>query len=197
VGLALHKHVLILVDISTGADERKESSLAELRKNPKEASQALLAAYHAADPKDFFGRWLLTLTLSELHSNEAYLGLREIAYSRVPADLKDNDLQGNQLSNESAIRQTSVSGLTLLARAGNSAAEKDLLGIAVNTPTKDDAVRTVAIKGYLSAGRDYAARVQTLKAQLPSQYHDVVTLTVSQPEEPAAPAVTRRPKNGR
>jgi hypothetical protein len=196
VGRALHKHLLILVDISAGADERKERSLEELRKNPKEASQTLLAAYHAADPKDFFRRWLLTLTLSELGSNEAYLGLHEIAHSKVPADLKDNDLEGSQLANESAIRQNSVSGLILLARAGNSAAEKDLLGLALDPTSGDDAVRTAAIKGYLVAGRDYEARVQTLKARLPSRYHDVVTLTVSEPDEASEPRPAVRPRNG-
>jgi hypothetical protein len=116
VGRALRNHLQILVDISAGADERKERSLEELRKNPKEASQALLAAYHAANSKDFFRRWLLSLTLSELGSNEAYPGLHEIAHSKVPAGLKDNDLEGSQLSNESAIRQNSVWGLILLAR---------------------------------------------------------------------------------
>ena len=53
------------------------------------------------------------------------------------------------------------------------------------------------IKGYLAAGSDYEARVQTLKAQLPSRYHDVVTLTVSQPEDPSPPDRLRaNPKNG-
>ena len=45
------------------------------------------------EAKVFFGRWLMTLTLSELDANDAYSGLREIAVSEVPADLKDNDLQ--------------------------------------------------------------------------------------------------------
>src|SRR5262249_22324906 len=53
VGRALDKHLRTLVDISAGADERKKRSLVELRKNPKEASEALLGAYHAADPMDF------------------------------------------------------------------------------------------------------------------------------------------------
>lgn len=194
MGRALHKHLLILIDITAGADERKESSLEELRKSPKEASQALLSAYRAADPRDFFRRWLTSLTLSELGSDEAYLGLREIAYSRIPEDLKDNDLEGSELSNESAIRQNSVAGLILLARAGNSAAEKDLLSLALNPTAGDDAVRTAAIKGYLAAGRDYEACVQTLKARLPSQYHDVVTLTVSQVDEASAPRPAARPK---
>jgi hypothetical protein len=196
VGRALDQHLRTLVDISAGADERKERSLVELRKNPKEASQALLAAYHATPPKDFFGRWLLSLTLSEFNSAEAYAGLREIAFSKVPEDLKDNDLEGSQRANESAIRQSCVAGLTRLARAGHPAAEKDLLSLALNPPSKDDAVRTVAIKGYLAAGRDYAARVKTLKARLPRQYHDVVTLTVSTPEEAQAPP-SGRPKRGR
>jgi hypothetical protein len=197
VGRALDQHLQTLIDISAGADERKERSLVELRKNPKEASQALLAAYHAAHPKDFFGRWLLGLTLSELNSAEAYAGLREIAFSEVPADLKDNDLEGSQRANESAIRQSSVAGLVRLARAGNPSAERDLLSLALNPPSKDDAVRTVAIKGYLAAGRDYEARVQRLKARLPRQYHDVVTLTVSTPEEPPPPSVTAKPRKGR
>jgi hypothetical protein len=197
VGRALDQHLQTLVDISEGADERKERSLVELRKNPKEASQALLAAYHAAQPKDFFGRWLLGLTLSELNSPEAYAGLREIAFSEVPADLKDNDLEGSQRANESAIRQSSVAGLTRLARAGNPVADRDLLSLALNPPSQDDAVRTAAIKGYLAAGKDYEARVQMLKARLPRQYHDVVTLTVSTPEEPPAPSVTAKPRKGR
>src|ERR1051325_2918636 len=49
VGRALEQHLRALVDISAGADERKERSLMELRKNPRETSQALLAAYHATD----------------------------------------------------------------------------------------------------------------------------------------------------
>jgi|GEM_PF-4961291 len=197
VGRALDQHLQTLVDISAGADERKERSLVELRKNPKEASQALLAAYHAAQPRDFFGRWLLGLTLSELNSPEAYAGLREIAFSEVAADLKDNDLEGSQRANESAIRQSSVAGLAVLARAGNPAAERDLMSLALNPTSKDDAVRTVAIKGYLAAGRDYEARVKMLKARLPRQYHDVVTLTVSTPEEPAPPSVIAKPRKGR
>ena len=197
VGRALEQHLKTLMDISAGADERKERSLTELRKKPKEASEALLAAYHAADPKDFFARWLLSQTLSELNSAETYAGLRGIAFSEVPADLKDNDLEGSQRANESAIRQSSVAGLTRLARAGNAAAEKDLLSLALNPPSKDDAVRTMAIKGYLAAGKDYDARVRTLKARLPRQYHDVVTLTVPKLDEPPPPTNIAQPRKGR
>src|SRR5215471_1630951 len=67
VGRALEQHLKTLVDISGGADERKERSLTELRKNAKEASASLLAAYHATEPRDFFRRWLLSQTLSELN----------------------------------------------------------------------------------------------------------------------------------
>jgi hypothetical protein len=197
VGRALHKHLLILVDVSAGADEKKERSLEELRKNPKEVSQVLLAAYHHANSADYFGRWLLTLTLSELKTNEAYSGLRELATSKIPSGLKDNDHEGSALANESAIRQNAAEGLAQLARAGNSAAEKDLLGLAVSPPSGDDAVRTVAIKGYLAAGRDYDARVRTMKAQVPKRYYDVVTLTVSPPDQVTVPSNSAaKPKNG-
>jgi hypothetical protein len=197
VGRALDKHLLTLVDVNPGADDRKERSLEELRKNAKEASQALLDAYHGADPADSFGRWLISLTLWELKTNEGYPGLREIATSAMPEGLKDNDREGAALANESAIHQNATEGLAALARAGNAAAEKDLLSLALRPPSDDDAVRTVAIKGYLAAGSDYEARVQALKAQLPSRYHDVVTLTVSQPEDVVPPdRLPANPKNG-
>jgi len=197
IGRALDQHLLILVDINPGADARKARSLAELRTHAKEASQVLLDAYHGADPADTFGRWLISLTLGELKTNEGYPGLTEIAHSEIPAGLKDTDREGSALANESAIRQNAAGGLALLARAGNAAAEHDLLSLALSPPSGDEAVRTVAIKGFLAAGSDYAARVQTLKAQLPSRYHDVVTLTVSDPE-PAFPPdhVAANPKNG-
>lgn len=197
VGRALDKHLLVLVDVSPGADDRKQRSLAELRTHAKEASQALLDTYHRADPADTFGRWLLSLTLWELRTDDGYPGLQEIAHSATPAGLKDNDLEGSALAQESAIRQNAAEGLAALARAGNTAAEADLLSLALRPPSGDDAVRTVAIKGYLAAGNDYAARVQTLKAQLPSRYHDVVTLTVSQPEAAVPPEHQfANPKNG-
>ena len=183
VGRALNKHLLILVDVSEGADERKERSLDELRKNAKASSQALLAAYHKAAPNDYFGRWLISLTLADLKTNEAYSGLTEIAKSDIPSGLKDNDLEGSALANESAIRQNAADGLAQLARAGNAAAEKDLLSLAAKPPSGDDAVRTVAIKGYLAAGRDADARIRAIKAQVPARYHDVATLTISPPEE--------------
>lgn len=187
VGRALDQHLLVLVDVNPGADDRKQRSLEELRKHPKEVSQALLDAYHGADPADAFGRWLISLTLWELGSEEGYPGLREIANSAIPAGLRDSDRDGNALANESAIRQNAAEGLAALARAGNAAAQSDLLSLALNPPSGDNAVRTVAIKGYLAAGSDYEARVQTLKSQLPSRYHDVVTLTVSQPEDAVPP----------
>ncbi len=196
-GRALDKHLLTLVDVNPGADDRKQRSLEELRKHAKEASQALLDAYHEADPADYFGRWLISLTLWELKTNEGYRGLREIANSEIPASLKDNDRAGSALANESAIRQNAAEGLAELARAGNTAAEQDLLSLALSPPSGDDAVRTVAIKGYLAAGSDYEARVQTLNAQLPSRYHDVVTLTVSQPEDASPPDyLPTSPKTG-
>jgi hypothetical protein len=197
VGRALDKHLLILVDINPGADDRKQRSLVELRSHAKEASQVLLDAYHGANPADTFGRWLISLTLGELQTNDGYLGLTEIANSAIPAGLKDTDREGSALANESAIRQSATAGLAALARAGNTAAEHDLLSLALSPPSGDEAVRTAAIKGYLAAGSDYEARVQTLKAQLPGRYHDVVTLTVSQPE-PAFPPdhVPASPKNG-
>lgn len=187
VSSRVHQHLLILVDVNPGADDRKARSLEELRQHPKEVSEALLDAYHEADPADSFGRWLISLTLWELKTNEAYRGLREIATSAIPPGLKDNDRDGSALSNESAIRQSAAQGLAELARAGNAAAEKDLLSLVLDPPSGDDAVRTVAIKGYLAAGCDYEARVQALKAQLPGRYHDVVTLTVSQPEDVVPP----------
>jgi len=196
VGRALDKHLLTLVDVNPGADDRKQRSLEELRKNPKEVSQALLDAYHGADPADQFGRWLISLTLWEVKTDEAYRGLQEIARSAIPAGLKDNDREGSALANESAIRQNAAEGLAALARAGNAEAERDLLGLALDPPSGDDAVRTVAIKGYLAAGSDYEARVQTLKSRLPGRYHDVVTLTVSQPEDAAPPdLLPASPKN--
>ncbi|MEO7735138.1 MAG: hypothetical protein ABIY55_29560, partial [Kofleriaceae bacterium] len=197
MGRALDKHLLVLVDINPGADDRKLRSLAELRTHAKEASQVLLDAYHGANPADTFGRWLISLTLGELQTNEGYPGLSEIANSPIPPGLKDTDREGSALANESAIRQNAAGGLAALARAGNVAAERDLLSLALNPPSGDEAVRTAAIKGYLAAGTDYEARVQMLKAQLPSRYHDVVTLTVSQPE-PAFPPdhVAPSPKNG-
>jgi hypothetical protein len=196
VGRALDKHLLILVDVNPGADDRKQRSLEALRRDPREVSQALLDAYHAADPADHFGRWLISLTLWELESDEGYRGLQEIARSAIPAGLKDNDREGSALANESAIRQNAAEGLAALARAGNAAAERDLLSLALSPPSGDDAVRTVAIKGYLAAGSDYQARVQTLKAQLPGRYHDVVTLTVSQPEDASPPdLLSASPKN--
>lgn len=187
VGRALHKHLLILVDVSEGADARKDKSLEELRKNAKETNAALLSAYKKADPADYFGRWLISLTMWELKTDESYAALRDIAKSEIPAGLKDNDLAGSARSNESAIRQNATAGLAQLAHAGNAAAEKDLLSLALAPPSGDDAVRTVAIKGYLAAGRDYDARVRTLMAQLPKRYDDVVTLAVSPPEPVAAP----------
>jgi hypothetical protein len=187
VGRALGQHMLILVDVNPGADDRKQRSLEELRKHAKEASETLLDAYHRDDLGDSFGRWLLSLTLGELEANESYGGLKEIANSAIPTGLQDSDHTGSARANESAIRQSATEGLAALARAGNSAAENDLLSLALTPPSGDDAVRTVAIKGYLAAGRDYEARVQTLKTQLPNQYHDVVTLTVSQPEDPSPP----------
>jgi hypothetical protein len=193
VGRALNNHLRILVDVSPGADDRKQRSLEELRSHAPEASQALLDAYHGADPADTFGRWLISLTLAELDTNDSYGGLNEIATSAIPAGLKDTDREGSALANESAIRQNAAAGLAVLARRGNPAAEHDLLSLALSPPSGDEAVRTAAIKGYLAAGTDYEARVQALKAQLPSRYHDVVTLTVSQPE-PAFPP-DRRPAN--
>lgn len=186
VGRALDQHLKILVDINPGADDRKARSLAELRIHAREASQDLLAAYHDASPADTFGRWLTSLTLAELHSNDAYPGLKEIADSPIPINLKDNDREGGAAANESAIRQNAAGGLVALAQRGNAVAEADLLRLALD-PMGDYAVRTVAIKGYLAAGSDYDARVQTLKAQLPERYRDVVTLTVSEPEPGVPP----------
>lgn len=196
-GRLLDQHLKILVDVNPGADDRRERSLAELRTHAKEASQDLLDAYHAADPADTFGRWLISSTLGELAVTEAYAGLVEIADSPVPPGLVDTDGAGSALANESAIRQNAADGLIALARAGNAAAERDLLHLALDPPSGDDAVRTLAIKGYLAAGTDYDARVQRLVAQLPARYHDVVTLTVTQPE-PASPPEPRtaHTKNG-
>jgi hypothetical protein len=196
VGRALDSHLRTLVDVNPGADDRKQRSLEELRRHPREVSQALLDAYHDADRADYFGRWLISLTLWEVRTDEAYRGLQEIARSAIPAGLKDNDREGSALANESAIRQNAAEGLAALARAGNAEAERDLLSLALDPPSGDDAVRTVAIKGYLAAGSDHEARVQTLKSQLPGRYHDVVTLTVSQPEDAAPPELLpASPKN--
>jgi hypothetical protein len=187
VGRGLDQHLSILQDISDGADQRKEDSLAQLRKNAKEASQNLLDAYQKAEPADYFRRWLLSLTLAELKTDEAYSGLHQLAMTPVPPGLKDNDLEGSALANESAIRQNAVAGLAALAKAGNASAEKDLLSLAIHPTSGDDAVRIVAIKSYLAAGSDYDARVRTLKAQLPSRYYGVVTLAVAPPERVAPP----------
>jgi hypothetical protein len=180
VGRALHEHLRILTDVSADADARKARSLAELRKNAKEASDNLMKAYREAPKQEYFGRWLLTLTLAELKSPEAYPALREIATSQIRLD--SDDPQEHERRYESAIRQSAVMGLAYLAQSGNTAAEVDLLNIAFNPPSGDGAARVMAIKGYLSAGRDYDARVRTLMAQLPAEYQDVVTLTVSKPE---------------
>jgi len=180
VGRALHEHLRILTDVSAGADARKVRSLAELRKNAKEASDELMNAYRVAPKQEYFGRWLLTLTLAELNSPEAYLALREIATSEVR--LESDDPRTHERMNESVIRQSAVMGLAFLAQSGNSSAEVDLLNLAFNPPSGDGAARVMAIKGYLGAGRDYDARVKTLMAQLPAEYQDVVTLTVSTPE---------------
>jgi hypothetical protein len=163
MGRALHKHLLILIDITAGADERKESSLEELRKSPKEASQALLSAYRAADPRDFFRRWLTSLTLSELGSDEAYLGLREIAYSRIPEDLKDNDL-GALSANESHPAEPVV--VDPPRRAGNPRPRRP--GESAQSAVERRRGPDGGDQGLSSGGKDYEARVRTPKARLPA-----------------------------
>ena len=93
-----------------------------------------------------------------------------------------------QCAGAEAATACNLCALAQLARNGNAAAEKDLLSLAVKPPSGDDAVRTVAIKGYLAAGRDADARARTMKAQLPPIYHDVVTLTVATPEKLELPS---------
>jgi hypothetical protein len=185
VGRALQAHLLTLTDLTAGADARKQVSLAGLQQNPKEAAGNLMDAYRAAPKQEHFGRWMLSLTLAELKSPEAYSALREIATSEIR--LESADPEKHELMNESAIRQSAVRGLAFLAKNGHSGAEQDLLDLALNPPSGEGAVRAMAIKGYLAAGGDYAVRVQTLLARLPAQYHGVVTLNVSRPSRPPVP----------
>ena len=115
-------------------------------------------------PRTSSGRWLLGLTLSELNSAEAYAGLREIASSEVPADLKDNDLRGSQRANESAIRQSSVAGLDpprpRRESFGRERPAESRSSIRRRKTTRSGRWRSRAIS---AAGRDYEARVQRLK----------------------------------
>jgi hypothetical protein len=185
VGRALEEHLLISTDVTAGADARKAQSIAELRKNVEEASEELIGAYRKAPTQQYFGRWLLSLTLAELNSPEAYAPLREIATSEIQVESADPEKR--EFMNESVIRQSAVMGLALLAKSGNTAAEEDMLNLALNPPSGEDAVRAMAIKGYLGANSDYDARVQTLLAQLPEQYQALVTLTVSRPDPPHVP----------
>ncbi len=185
VGRALDQHLLILQDQTAGADARKAVSLAGLRKNAKEASGNLIDAYRAAPKQEYFGRWMMSLTLAELKSPDAYSSLKEIATSEI--HLQSNDPDKHERMNESVIRQSAVMGLAFLAKSGSADAAQDLLNLALNPPSGEGAVRVMAIKGYLAAGSDYEARVQTLMARLPAPYRGVVTLTASKRERPPLP----------
>jgi hypothetical protein len=116
-------------------------------------------------------------TLAELESDHAYAALRAIAFEPLPAIAQSSHHLDPALQNQVIVRMVTIDGLAALAKHGNERAEADLWDMASATEhAVPEALRAVAVKGYLASGDDYAAREQRLTRSLPKGLHWAVTL---------------------
>lgn len=185
LGRQLEEHMLILAlpaEQADYADGRYAESLEHLRRTSAETVRLLNDAYGNIEVRRYFERWCLAKTAADLEVAEAYPLLRMIARAPIPTELHDDTHHFSTQEEEVMIRLRAVYGLASLAVRQHLKADEDLLALASDDEV-NMIIRVRAVKGYLRAGRDYAARERILKSRLPQDLHGMVTLDTTPPRD--------------
>lgn len=186
VGQLLQNHILVLAmpaETIEEADAKFNASLSELKKNKEEAVGLLTDAYKKIEARHYFNRWAIVKTLGDIESNTAVKSLADIALAPLPAEESKDLHHFSTQEEEVIIKVRAVEGLGTLAKAGDRSADAILLRLALDSTNRNSAIRLRAIKAYLKAGKDTSEREKLLKGRLDKSLHDIITTTVTAPEE--------------
>lgn len=159
------------------AESAYQASLEELRRDVVESVRLLRDAYWNTPELHHETRLVLTSTLADLGSDEAFEPLRDIATDPVPPERFEDSHDASSQSEERIIRMIAIDGLAGLAKAGNGEADAELLAMATDPGfASQRAGRIRAIRGYLAAGADTEARAETLRSHVPEDLHWAISL---------------------
>ncbi len=186
LGNQLKDHMMILsmpAETIEEADAKYNASITELKKNATEAIVLLNDAYNKTEAKHYFNRWGIVKTMGELENPSAVKPLADIAFSKIgPEESKDLHHFSSQ-EEEAVIRIRAIEGLGLLAKQGDAYADRTLLQIALDSTISNSAMRLRAIKAYLRSGKNTDERAKLLSSRLDKSWQDVITTSVTSPEE--------------
>lgn len=186
LGNQLSNHMMILAmpaETIEEADAKYNASLAELKKKPEEAVSLLNEAYKKTEARHYFNRWGIVKTLGDIESTLATGPLADIALSRIPPETSKDLHHFSSQEEEIIIRIRAIEGLGKLAKTGDKNADGVLLRLALDSTNKNSAIQLRAIKAYLRAGKNADDRIKYLKSRLDKSLHDIITVSITTPEE--------------
>ena len=186
LGGQLQEHMMVLAmpaETIEEADLNYQNSINELKKNAGQAVILLSDAYKKTEAKHYFNRWGIVKTLGDIEDISAYPTLADIVRSDIPPETSSDLHHFSTQEEEVIIRIRAIESLGMLARSGSKASDSLLLRLALDSTITNSAIRIRAIKSYLKAGKNSEERLRILRSRIGEDYRDMVTLSVTPPEE--------------
>jgi hypothetical protein len=182
-GTHLKTHFNLLESNEPGVQELQVESLKKMREKSGDYFAKLEGAYEKLDRLSFIARYKLVFMMEELKSSDAIPFLKLIANHKSTEEATSYEGEGgehiDEARNESMIRMRAVGGLYAIANEGNDDARSTLLEIL--STTKDRAVKNDAIWAYLTTSNDLKIDKEYLKALLPEDEHQFITIQLDPP----------------
>jgi hypothetical protein len=163
----------------TGAQDRQDESMEEMRSEPEAYMEKLLEAYDQIDSNDYLSRYKIVYMMESIQSPNAVPFFSELATSDLPEEIEPYQGDGhiNEEHQESLLRMRAVGGLYVLASEGDEKARNALMDTILNT--KIQTVKNDAIWAYLSTSENIDAEKEKLKTVLPEKDHPFITVELT------------------
>ena len=150
IGNFLRQHFLNATAFGESAEDNYKKSLQLLKEHSLDAIDTLLKAYENLNSEQYFTRWLIVNTISQLESENAIAPLGLIAKTKIPVEKYNvNKIGYSSVQKEVIIRLAAVRGLSLLARKKFTDAENALVHLSIHG--ENNALKIMSIQGYLSS----------------------------------------------
>jgi hypothetical protein len=182
-GMHLKEHFAQMENIESGAQDRLDESMEEMRERPGLYTEKLAEAYEQIDRDDYPSRYKIVYIMENIRSPDAIQFFSELAVSDLPEgiELYKGDGHINETQQESLLRMRGVGGLYALASEGDEKARNALMDTILNS--KIQTVKNDAIWAYLSTSENIDAEKEHLKTVLPEKEHPFLTVELTDIED--------------
>jgi hypothetical protein len=154
------------------AQERHDEAVENLRREPREMTVAIIAAYGRCPAGDYPGRQALVYAAGVMRDAGTLPFLASVALSEVPPEASSDSHSFSTVAEETIIRMSAVDGIAYHASRGDKEALEILLRCV---ESRAFSVRRAAVTGLLATEQGKKLRPR-LEAMIPKEQHFVFHL---------------------